>query len=241
MHRLLAALLLSLAASTARPDPQADLAVRALREDGSMKVRAQAAIALGQRHDPSAVPALAAALESDQAAAVRIAAASALGRLGARSARSARPPLADAARSDPDPAVREACARALEALAEEGGRAVSIEEPSGTAGGAAARAELRRALEKHLRAAGFAVVARGGVRLKPAVLKVDVDGWTIAVRAGLVAVDGDGRMAAMLEGGAKLRASSAIPEDRLAAYAAKALDAAARTLTEDLAASLGRR
>jgi hypothetical protein len=45
----------------------------------------------------------------------------------------------------------------------------------------------------------------------------------------------------MLEGGAKLRASSAIPEDRLAAYAAKALDAAARTLTEDLAASLGRR
>jgi hypothetical protein len=238
MHRLLAALLLSLAASTARPDPQADLAVRALREDGSMKVRAQAAIALGQRHDPSAVPALAAALESDQAAAVRIAAASALGRLGARSA---RPPLADAARSDPDPAVREACARALEALAEEGGRAVSIEEPSGTAGGAAARAELRRALEKHLRAAGFEVVARGGVRLKPAVLKVDVDGWTIAVRAGLVAVDGDGRMAAMLEGGAKLRASSAIPEDRLAAYAAKALDAAARTLTEDLAASLGRR
>jgi hypothetical protein len=56
-----------------------------------------------------------------------------------------------------------------------------------------------------------------------------------------VAVDGDGRMAAMLESGAKLSASGIIPERKLAAYAAKALEAAAKTLCEDLAAKLGER
>jgi hypothetical protein len=48
-------------------------------------------------------------------------------------------------------------------------------------------------------------------------------------------------MAAMLEGGAKLSAIGAIPEAKLGAYSAKALEAAARTLCEDLAAKLGER
>jgi len=64
---------------------------------------------------------------------------------------------------------------------------------------------------------------------------------TIAVRASLVAVDDDGRMAAMLEGGARLSANGTIPEKKIGAYSAKALEAAANTLCEDLAAKLGER
>jgi hypothetical protein len=63
----------------------------------------------------------------------------------------------------------------------------------------------------------------------------------IAVKAGLVAVEPGGRMAAMLESRARLSAKGAIPEGKLPAYAARALDAAARTLCEDLAAKLGER
>jgi hypothetical protein len=56
-----------------------------------------------------------------------------------------------------------------------------------------------------------------------------------------VALDCDGRMAAMLQGGARLSAAGAIPEKKVALYAAKALDAAARALLDDLAARLGER
>jgi hypothetical protein len=56
-----------------------------------------------------------------------------------------------------------------------------------------------------------------------------------------VAVEDDGRMTAMLHGGARLSANGAIPERNLAAYSAKAIEAAARTLCADLAAKLGER
>jgi ferric-dicitrate binding protein FerR (iron transport regulator) len=88
-------------------------------------------------------------------------------------------------------------------------------------------------------------VEEGGTRLKPSVLRVDVDargGTTvIAVKASLVAVEGNGRMAAMLESGARLSTTGAIPDAKVGAYAAKALDAAAGALCDDLAARLGRR
>jgi hypothetical protein len=230
------AVLLTLAAG-ARADA-ADDAVRALREDGSVKVRAQAAIVLGQRGEERAIPVLAEALASDEAVAVRVAAASALGRLGGVAARVA---LARARQADADGGVRDAASLALDAL----GLAFSIDEPAGSAGGAAARSALRDALARHLSARGWSVLDHGGMILKPTVLRVDVEagpGRTIvAVKAALLAVDDDGRMAAMLESGARLSASGAVPEAKLAAYAARALDAAARALCEDLAVRLAER
>lgn len=230
------AVLLTLAAG-ARADA-ADDAVRALREDGSVKVRAQAAIVLGQRGEERAIPVLAEALASDEAVAVRVAAASALGRLGGAAARVA---LARARQADADGGVRDAASLALDAL----GLAFSIDEPAGSAGGAAARSALRDALARHLSARGWSVLDHGGMILKPTVLRVDVEagpGRTIvAVKAALLAVDDDGRMAAMLESGARLSASGAVPEAKLAAYAARALDAAARALCEDLAVRLAER
>jgi hypothetical protein len=230
------AVLLTLAAG-ARADA-ADDAVRALREDGSVKVRAQAAIVLGQRGEERAIPVLAEALASDEAVAVRVAAASALGRLGGVAARVA---LARARQADVDGGVRDAASLALDAL----GLAFSIDEPAGSAGGAAARSALRDALARHLSARGWSVLDHGGMILKPTVLRVDVEagpGRTIvAVKAALLAVDDDGRMAAMLESGARLSASGAVPEAKLAAYAARALDAAARALCEDLAVRLAER
>ncbi len=185
-----------------------------------------------------AVPALREAVASDEASAVRLAAVTALAKIRDRSA---RPTLRAAADADPDDAVRKAAARALQEL---GPIAFSLAEPQGT-GGPQAREALRRAIALQLKERGYAIVDRGGVRLKPSVLKVDVDSkggkTVIAVRASLVAVDDDGKMAAMLEGGAKLTASGAIPEARIPAYSAKALEAAAKTLCDDLAAKLGER
>jgi HEAT repeat protein len=244
MGRLTAALVVVLFATAARPDAQVDLAMRALRTERSMKVRAQAAIVLGQRRIADAVPALCEAVEQDEAIAVRLAAVSALGRIGDPAAEST---LQAASRRDPDPQVRAAAARALRDLAAAAPslRVVSIEEPSGSAGGPRARDALRAALAKHLTEAGFSVVARGGVRLKPSVVRVDIDatgGKTVfAVRASLVAVERDGRMAAMLESGARLSATGALADDKRAAYSARALDAAARILSEDLAAKLAER
>jgi hypothetical protein len=92
---------------------------------------------------------------------------------------------------------------------------------------------------------GFVVVDHGGLRLKPSVLRVDIDergGKTvIAVKASLVAVDSQGRMAAILESGARLSASGTISSVKIPAYSEKAIDAAARTLCEDLAVRLGQR
>jgi hypothetical protein len=231
-----AAALLALALSlAARADAQLDNAIRALRKDSSLKVRTQAAIVLGQRGVTQAVPALREAVASDDSAAVRIAAVGALGKLRARAA---RPTLRAAAEADPEPAVRAAASKALLEL---GPLSFTIED----SGGVAANGALREAIAKHLRERGFAVVDDGGMRIKASVMKLDVaarEGKTvIAVRASLVAVDDDGRMAAILEGGARLSASGTIPEGRVGAYSARALESAAKTLCDDLAAKLGER
>jgi hypothetical protein len=222
----------------ARAESQAESMIQALRKDSSLKVRTQAAILLGQRGLTEAVPALREAVATDEAAAVRLAAVGALSKIRDRAARQTLRAAADA---DPADSVRKAAARALEEL---GPLSFSIDEPGGT-GGAAARGALRDALTKLLRARGFAVVDRGGMRLKSSVMRVDVDAGggktVIAVRASLVALDDDGRMAAMLESGAKLSANGAIPDSKLGTYSARALEAAAKTLCEDLAAKLGER
>jgi HEAT repeat protein len=237
MLRTLACAVL-LALTTAASADNVEDAARALREDGSVKVRAQAAIVLGQRSGEAAIAALAEALVSDGAPAVRIAAAGALGRLGGDAARTA---LERSRREDGDGGVRDAATLALHAL----GPAFSIDEPAGIAGGAAARNALREALARHLMARGWSVLERGGMVLKPTVLRVDVDAGAgrtvVAVKAALIAVDDDGRMAAMLESGARLSASGAVPEAKVAAYAARAMDAAAHALCEDLAARLAER
>ncbi len=218
----------------AAADPQIDAAIRALRRDSSMKVRTQAAIVLGQRLVAQAVPALREAVAEDGAAAVRIAAVAALAKIADRGARST---LRAASEADPDPAVRAAAKRALEAL---GPIAVSIDEPSGSG---AARGPMRDALVVHLRERGYQVGDDGEFRLKPTVhLDVDRDGprTVIAVKASVVLVDHDGRVD-MVESSARASVSGTVAEGRLPAYAARAIDAAARNLTEDLAARLGGR
>lgn len=239
MLRRFAVLLVVLAVPlAARADAANESAIRALRRDSSLKVRTQAAVVLGQRGAVEAVSALKEAVATDDAAAVRLAAITALSKIKDRSARAT---LRAASEADPDSSVRRAAARAIEEL---GPLAFSIDETQGT-GGAHAKETLRRAITAQLKERGFAVVERGGMRLKPSVLKVEIDAkggkTVIAVKASLVAVDDDGRMAAMLEGGAKLSATGTIPEAKLGVYSAKALEAAAKTLCEDLAAKLGER
>ncbi len=237
MRRRFAAVLL-LALSSAHADSQIEGAMKALRKDSSLKVRTQAAIVLGQRGAVEAVPALREAVASDNSSAVRLAAVAALAKIRDRSA---RPTLRAAADADSDDSVRKAAAKAIDDL---GPLSFSLEEAGG-AGGSAAHGALRDALARELRGRGFAVVDSGGMRLKASVIRLDVDAQggktVIAVKASLVAVEDDGRMAAMLEGGARLSASGAISDKKLGAYSAKAIEAAARTLCEDLAAKLGER
>jgi hypothetical protein len=230
-----------------------ETAIAALQNDPSLKVRTQAALVLGSRKATQAVPALSEAVERDDSAAVRIAAASALGKIRDPGSRGALERVRD---RDPDASVRSAAGRALEALTPpapvpgpaptpSGATAFSIEEPSGSAGGPSERRALRDAIAKHLTDRGFAVVPQGGMTLKPSVVSLDVrqqDGKTvISVRAGLLAVEGSGRMAAMLDSSARLSATGKVPDGKLAAYSAKALDAAARTLCDDLASRLSDR
>lgn len=239
MPRRSAVLLVVLAlAAPARGDAPNDAAIRALRQDSSLKVRTQAAIVLGQRGAVDAVPALREAVAGDESSAVRLAAITALGKIRDRSA---RPTLRAASEADPDASVRRAAAKALVEL---GPLAFSIEQPQG-AGTEQAREALQRAIVAQLKERGFTVIESGGVRLKPSILKLDVDAkggkTVIAVRASLVAVDDDGKMAAMLESAAKLSATGTIPEAKVGTYAARAIEATARTLCEDLAAKLGER
>jgi hypothetical protein len=240
--RLLVPLLVLLAVAPARADQQLDLALRALRTDPSLKVRTQAAIVLGQRRAQEAVPALREAAANDDEPAVRVAAVAALARIGDRAARAA----IEAARRDRDESVRAAAGRAL---ADGNGRhataralAFSVEDATGEGGGREARAAFRDAIERHLKDRGHAIVADGGAYvLKPSVLEVDVSSaggaTVIAVKASLVAVDASGRME-LLESGAKLRATGDVPGTAVPRYAARALDAAARTLCDDLFARL---
>jgi hypothetical protein len=234
MRRLSIVLLLLALAGPARSDAQVDAAIRALRRDSSLKVRTQAAIVLGQRGAVAGVRALREAVTDDGASAVRIAAVVALSKIGDRAA---RPTLKLASQADPDEKVRGAAARAL---ADFGPLVVGIDEPAGPS---TVRGALRDALARHLVERGFSVADPGEIRLKPAV-KIEVgdrSGKTvIAVRTSVVVVDGDGRMD-MLESTAKVSVSGFVPDAKVPAYAARAVDAAARGLAEDLAARLGER
>jgi len=227
--------------SAAGADSQTDRAIQALRQDRSLKVRAQAALVLGQRGVPEAVPALVAALAEDDASAVRIAAAAALGKIGDPSARE---PLENARHADPSPEVQRAADRALTELARAGAvGTVSIEATQGK-GGESAHTAFGKSLARHLSKRGFTVVETGeraAYRIKPSLLALEVNEsggkLSIAVKASAVAVDAQGRMAAMLEGGARLKASGASPSVRWE-LSVRALDAAAGTLSEDLATRL---
>lgn len=235
-----------LPAAGAAMDPVTQRAVDALRRDSSLKVRAQAALVLGQRGAVDAVPALTTALLEDKAAAVRIAAAAALGRIGDPSALQA---LENAEKDDGDDEVREAAGRALAELRGKGKRSVdrhslAVEEASGK-GGASARAALRAALARHLHQAGFSVVdpEEAAFRVKPSVLSVEVSESGgkvfVSVKAAAVAVGLDGRMAAMIQGGARVKATGARPSPAMREQlSVTALEAAARTLSEDLASQL---
>jgi HEAT repeat protein len=221
-------------------DPLVERALEALQSDSSLKVRTQAALVLGQRGAREAVPALTRALAADESPAVRIAAASGLARLADIAGKE---PLEAASRADPDGAVRAAAQKALAELLSATSRAVALDEPQGRAGDAAARAALKDSLARHLRRQGFSVVGAlepAGYRLKPSVLELEISiaggKTTIAVKASVVAVDSQGKMAAMVEGGARLRATGGTAGS--AQLAARALDAAAVSLSEDLAARL---
>ncbi len=241
-------LFLALAPAASRPEDPQERAIRALRQDPSLKVRTQAALVLGQRGGAGAVAALREALDRDESAAVRMAAAGALGRIGDSAARDA---LERASTGDVDSRVRAAAARALADLGasrREGPRArtLTIEDVQGARVDAATRQALRAALGRHLAERGFSVVGPGegaAYRIKPAILSLDVaeaGGKTvIIVRASTVAVDGSGRMAAMIEGSARLRAEGhGLSRSAQARLSAKAIDAAASSLSEDLAAKL---
>jgi hypothetical protein len=232
-RRLAPALVLALAGA-ALADGPVDAAVQALRKDGSLKVRTQAAIVLGQRGAPEAIPALRQAVAEDPASAVRLAAVGALSKLGARVA---RPTLQAAASADADAAVRAAAARALAGF---GPVSLALEE---VAGSGAARGAAREALLAHLERLGLPVAEGGEVKVRPTVT-VEVTSTagktTVAARISLAAVDGDGRVE-LLEGSARASVAGAVPEARLGGVTLKALEAAARGPCEDLATRLGRR
>jgi hypothetical protein len=240
------ALLIAVAPAAPRPDDPQDRAIRALRQDSSLKVRTQAALVLGQQGGADAVAALREALSGDEAPAVRMAAAAALGRIGDWAGRDA---LERASAGDGDARVRAAAARALAGIAGRGrshARALAIEEAQGSGGDAAMRKALRGALGRHLAERGFSVVdtAQGAAyRIKPSILSLEVaeaGGKTlVVVRASAVAVDGTGRMAAMIESSARLRADGrGLSRAAQARLSAQAIDAAAGGLSEDLAAKL---
>lgn len=241
---VLAAALLPLPAPAL--DPAVQRAIEALRKDSSLKVRAQAALVLGQRGAVDAVPALTTALLEDRAPAVRIAAAAALGRIGDPTALQA---LEGAERDDADEEVREAAGRALAELRSRGKRSldrrsVNVEEASGK-GGPVARKALRTALARQLEKAGFTVVdpEEAAFRIKPSVISVETSEsggkLFVSVKAAAVAVGLDGRMAAMIQGGARVKATGARHSEAVEEQlSATALEAAARTLSEDLASQL---
>jgi HEAT repeat protein len=229
----LAALLL-LAAPPALADGQVEAAVKALRADGSLKVRAQAAIVLGQRGGPEAVAALRGAVAGDAAAAVRLAAVSALGRLGPRAARTT---LGAASVADPDAAVRDAAARAVAAM---GPVALAVEDAPAPPG---LKGDLRSALARALEAAGLRLAEPAEVRVTPAA-SAEVqraDGKVVvAVKASLSAVDGDGHVE-LMERAARATFTGAASDARVASATTSAVEAALKGLSEDLAARLGKR
>ena len=243
------ALALLFLAPRARADAQVERALRALESSPSIKVRSQAALVLGQLKAAEAVPVLRRAASADGAPVVRIAAVAALAKVASLEARSA---LDGLVRADPDPSVREAARAALAELspapsapAGAGATAVSLEDAAGSGGGPTERRALRAALGRRLQEAGFRVQGEGGLRIKPSIVKLEVERagekTVVAIRAELVAVEGGGRMAAMLEGAARLSAVGVLGDVELAAVSGRAVDAVAKVLADDLAARLGER
>lgn len=243
MFRLALIALLASTGDAHAQDPAADKqvvrAIAALREDPSLKVRAQAAFVLAQRRAPAAVPVLRRALAEDEASPVRVAAASALGRIGGPGVIAA---LRDASAHDRDGAVRAAAAQAMDALLR-GSRTVVVEAVQGQKGGPEMRDELRGALSRELQQHGFEVVdaeAEAGYHLKPSVLLLEQAqsgaGIVVEVKASVIAVDAQGRIAAIVEGGA--RARTAAPAPPAARLTVQALEAAARSISDDLARRL---
>jgi hypothetical protein len=145
-----------------------------------------------------------------------------------------------------------ACARALAAPAARApvrgredaaagrGRAFHIDPATGRVEDDHAREMLRDALARNLRDRGYAVVVQRGIRLKPSVIRFDVDArperTVVAVKASVLAIEEGGRLSAMLESGARVSATGEVTAERLEAYAARAMDAAARALCDDIAA-----
>jgi len=207
-------------------------------KDSSLKVRVRAASVLAQHGSREGVPLLCKVLSDDDAVAVRVAAASALGRIGGAEA---VPLLRDASAHDPNRAVRAAASRALARILK-GARTVCVEDVQGDVGDQSARVRLRDALAAQLERHGFAVVPEGEdvrYRLKPFALLLEEEktgaSWRIEVKASLVALDSRGRIAAMVEGGARARSARGSAPPQLLD---QALDAAARSLSEDLARRL---
>ena len=178
-------------------------------------------------------------MANDDESVVRIAAATALGRIGDLSARAA---LASAEQRDPDRRVRAAAREALASFEKDAirGRAVELEEATGDGVGKAALAGLKESLARHLLTKGFSVLPAGSnapYRIKPSILSLDIgeNGGrvTITAKASVIAIARDGRME-LLQSGARLKASSGSP-DKLTA---RAFDAIAKDLAEDLADKL---
>lgn len=137
-----------------------------------------------------------------------------------------------AAAESPAPAPR-----AARPAAPQRQRAVVVEPVQGDRGTAASRAALREAIARHVRRQGFHVVDGGksvAYRLRPTVLALDSGAaGSVEVKASLVALDRRGRVAAMVEGGA--RTTGAAPGSAAAVVEAQAIEAAARSIAEDLA------
>ncbi len=122
-------------------------------------------------------------------------------------------------------------------------RVLLVEEVKGEQGTPHARTALREALARHLGRRGFQVLESGkryGYRLQPKLILFDVqDGTSVEVKASVVALDPKGRVAAMVEGGARAKGGAgAKPATAPGALEAQALEAAARSLVEDLAPRL---
>jgi len=228
-------------------EPTLERAIQALREDPSLKVRAQAALLLGQKGGPAVVPVLVAALQGDPSSAVRTAAAAALGRIGDPSARG---PLTEAQRADPDGEVRGAAGAALQELEERlrapaRRRSVAVEDVQGK-GTAAEKGALRDALSRQLADRGFAVAGPGEAptfRVKASVLALDVleaEGRvSVDVKASAMAVEASGRMAAMSEGAAHLKTPAGrLTPQKEEQLSERALEAAARILSDEIALEL---
>lgn len=122
-------------------------------------------------------------------------------------------------------------------------RVLLLEEVKGDTGTAASRTALREAITRHLGRRGFQVLDGGkrfAFRLQPKILLLDVqNGSSVEVKASVVALDGKGSVAAMVEGGARAKGGPPpTPAGAASALEAQAIEAAARSLVEDLAPRL---